>query len=62
MRSDLHHFLDHITDLAGITALTYLAQSPEPVSDGIIGAITTIAIGQRYAKAKWGNAYSPDKK
>lgn len=49
----LNLLLDHATDVAGIIALTHLASSSEPVSDGIIGAIVTIAVGQRYAKGKW---------
>jgi hypothetical protein len=61
MRKDLHHVLDHATDVVGIAALTYLANqamvtgSALPIE--VVTAITTVAVGQRYAKAKWGNAY-----
>lgn len=57
MRGDAHHLLDHCTDVAGIVALTVLA-SKGTVEPEIVASITSIAIGQRYAKAKWGDAYS----
>jgi hypothetical protein len=46
--------LDTITDLAAVGSLTYLAAvSSEPLGAEVVGAITTVAIGQRYAKYKW---------
>jgi hypothetical protein len=57
MRGETHHVLDHLTDLAGISALAWLASCGSSLPIEVIGAITTIAVGQRYAKAKWGNAY-----
>jgi len=56
MKQSTHHVLDHVTDLAGIGALTYLAANGA-LDSGALGAITTIAIGARYAKSKWGGAY-----
>jgi hypothetical protein len=51
-----HTVLDHVTDIAAIGALTWLAiERPGEASDFLVGAITSIAIGQRYAKHKWGN-------
>lgn len=56
MREEIHHGLDHITDLAGIAAITWMTtQGQVPIET--ITAVTSIAVGQRYAKAKWGNAY-----
>jgi hypothetical protein len=61
MRGETHHLLDHLTDLAGIASLTWLAACGGSVPLEIIGAVTTIAAGQRYAKAKWGNAYDTNR-
>lgn len=57
MRGDTHHLLDHLTDLAGIASLTALSLCGVDVPIEVITAVTSIAVGQRYAKAKWGNAY-----
>lgn len=53
--SKIHTIFDHITDITGIVALCFLAQQSAPVSDGMIGAITTIALGHRYLKEKYTN-------
>lgn len=51
----VHEVLDHLTDATAIVALAWLsATSAEPLSAEIVGAIATIALGQRYAKHKWG--------
>jgi len=42
----------HITDIAGIAALTMLALNGD-VSNAVIAAITSIALGQRAAEARW---------
>lgn len=52
----VHEVLDHVTDVSAIAALTYLSvNSAEPLTADLIAALTTIAIGQRYAKHKWKN-------
>jgi len=48
----VHEIADHMTDVVGICALTYITVTGEPSVD-VIGAITTIALGARYAKGKW---------
>ncbi|AGF91213.1 hypothetical protein HAPG_00027 [Halorubrum phage GNf2] len=53
MGTTLTTALDHLTDVAGITALTLIALQTGSVPVEVVGAITTIAIGQRYAKGKW---------
>ena len=56
----VHEVLDHLTDATAIVSLTWLsANSAEPLSAEIVGAIATIALGQRYAKHKWGDSSLP---
>lgn len=57
MERRLDRLLDYSTDLAGITALTLIALRTESVPIEVVTAITTIALGQSYAKAKWKGAY-----
>lgn len=52
--------LEHLTDLAGIAALTVLALNGVE-STTLVAAITSIALGQRYAKEKWRNQQTADK-
>lgn len=55
----VHEVFDHLTDATAIVSLTWLsANSAEPLSAEIVGAIATIALGQRYAKHKWGGTDS----
>lgn len=53
----LDRLLDYSTDLAGITALTCIALRTDTIPIEVVTAITTIALGQSYAKAKWDRAY-----
>ena len=53
MGTTLTAALDHVTDVAGIAALTVIVLQTGSVPVEVVGAITTIAIGQRYAKGKW---------
>jgi len=46
--------LDHITDVAGIAAITVLGLNGG-LEPNVAAAIVTIAVGQRYAKGKWMN-------
>jgi hypothetical protein len=61
MRGEVaHEVLDHLTDATAIVSLAWLsANSPEPLSAEVVGAIATIALGQRYAKHKWGGNTVP---
>jgi len=53
----VHEVLDHLTDATAIVSLAWLsATSAEPLSAEIVGAMATIALGQRYAKHKWGGS------
>jgi len=53
----VHEVFDHLTDGTAIIALAWLAaNSTEPLSAEVVGAIATIALGQRYAKHKWGGS------
>jgi len=53
----LDRLLDYSTDLAGIGALALIALRTEAIPIEVVTAITTIALGQSYAKAKWKGAY-----
>jgi hypothetical protein len=55
MGSRLDTLLDHITDVAGITAITVLGLNGG-LEPNVAAAIVTIAVGQRYAKGKWMNS------
>lgn len=58
MSGNITKALDHLTDIAAIGGLTYLAAvgaiDPSATSAGVVGAITSIALGQRYMKGRLG--------
>jgi len=53
MGKHIETVLDHLTDVAGITALAIIALQTGSVPIEVVTAITSIALGQRYAKGKW---------
>lgn len=53
----LDRLLDYTTDVVGIIALTFIAVHTTEVPIEVVTAITSIAIGQSYAKSKWDGAY-----
>lgn len=55
MGKRLATLLDHVTDIAGIAALTVLGLNGA-LEPSIAAAIVSIAVGQRYAKGKWLNS------
>jgi hypothetical protein len=61
MKESAHHILDHITDAAGIAAISYMSYSGTATPEAI-GAVVTIATGARYLKGKFGSAYSSQQK
>jgi len=54
VHSRTHTVLDHATDVAAIIALTYISIERGEVPIEIVTAITSIALGARYAKQKAG--------
>jgi hypothetical protein len=54
MGKKLATLLDHVTDVAGITALTILGLNGA-LDPSTVAGIVSIAVGQRYAKGKWLN-------
>jgi hypothetical protein len=61
MGETAHHVLDHITDVVGIGAVTWLSLNGAASTEAV-GAIVTMALGTRYAKAKWSDVYGNGEK
>lgn len=57
--SNKQHLADHVTDIAGLLTLSYLASQDALGGGAITAAVVSISLGQRYTKAKV-NAYNTE--